>query len=256
MSIVCKSYRKMNISRIVFVCFALFVTSCQPQADKGKLKSEEVNPDGSVLRRTFKPNGKLFAEIHKKDGKKNGVTKNFYDNGKVQVETNFVNDKKEGDSKFYYEDGKICQHVIYKNDVKNGIEKHYYKNGKLACEIPYLDGEVQPGLKEYSSEGVLIRNSPTIVVTPINKMVTENKYILRLSLSNQSHAVSFARIYSGEEKKSKLAIQAQNGIGDLTFVVSPGKGYREQVILEASFETAYGNPYVTRTTYNLSIVNR
>ena len=245
----------MKLSRILFVCIAIIMYSCQPQADKDKLKSEEVNPDGSVLKRTFKPNGKLFAEIHKKDGRKNGVTKDFYANGKVQVETNFVNDRKEGDSKFYYEDGKICQYVIYKNDVKHGVEKHYYKNGKLACEIPYLNGEVEPGLKEYSSEGTLIVNNPTIVVTPINKMASENKYILRLTLSNKSHAVSFARVYFKEDTKSKQEIMTQDGIGNLTFVVIPGKGYREKVILEASFETAYGNPFVTRTTYNLSISN-
>lgn len=246
----------MKVGRVLFVCIALAVCSCQPKTDKDKLKSEEVNPDGSILKRTFKPDGKLFAEIQKKDGKKNGVTKNYYANGKVQVETNFVNDRKEGDSKFYYEDGKICQHVIYKNDVKDGIEKHYYKSGKLACEIPYLNGELEPGLKEYSSEGKLIENNPTIVVTPINKMTSENKYILRLTLSNKSHAVAFSRVYFQKGKKSKLEIETQHGVGDLTFVVGPGKGFREKVILEASFETVYGNPYLTRTTYNLSIENR
>lgn len=246
----------MKLSRILFVCMALMVMSCQPKTDKEKLKSEEVNPDGSILKRTFKPDGKLFAEIQKKDGKKNGVTKNFYANGKVQVETNFVNDRKDGDSKLYYEDGKICQHVIYKNDVKQGIEKHYYKNGNLACEIPYLDGEVEPGLKEYSNAGVLIANNPTIIVTPINKMVSENKYILRLSLSNKSHAVAFSRVFLEKEKKSRQDIETQGGIGDLTFVVGPGKSLKEKVILEASSETVYGNPFVTRTTYNLSVINR
>lgn len=246
----------MKISRILFVCFALAMMSCQPQTDRDKLKSEEVNPDGSILKRTFKPDGKLFAEIMKKDNKKNGVTKNFYTNGKVQVETSFVNDSKEGDSKFYYEDGKLCQHVIYKNNVKNGIEKHYYKNGKLACEIPYLNGEPEPGLKEYNSGGVLIGNMPTIVVTPINKMAYESKYILQLSLSNKSHAVAFARVNFEKDKKISQEIETHQGVGELTFVVRPGNGYREKVILEASYLTAYSNPYVTRTTYNLSIDNR
>jgi len=246
----------MKLSRILFVCIALIIYSCQPQTDRDKLKSEEVNPDGSVLKRTFKPDGKLFAEIHKKDGRKNGVTTNYYANGKVQVATNFVNDRKEGDSKFYYEDGKICQHVIYKNDVKHGVEKHYYKSGKLACEIPYLDGEVEPGLKEYSSEGVLIGNNPTIVVTPVNKMASENRYILRLTLSNKSHAVSFARVYFENGNKSRREISTQHGIGDLVFVVNPGSGLWDKVLLEASFETVYGNPFVTRTTYDLSIDNR
>lgn len=246
----------MKLIRILFVCIAFVMISCQPKTDRDKLKSEEVNPDGSILKRTFKPDGKLFAEIQKKDGKKNGVTKNYYANGKVQVETSFVNDSKEGDSKFYYEDGKICQHVIYKNNVKHGIEKHYYKDGKLACEIPYLNGEVEPGLKEYNSEGVLIKKYPTIVITPVNNMASGNKYILRLSLSNKTRAVAFARVKFENGRKISQDIETIKGIGDLTFVVRSGRGYREEVILEASFETVYGNPYVTRTTYNLSVDNR
>lgn len=246
----------MKLNRILFIFMALAFTSCQPKTDRDNLKSEEINPDGSILRRTFKPDGKLFAEIQKKDGKKNGVTKNFYANGKVQVETNFVNDSKEDDSKLYYEDGKICQHVIYKNNVKHGVEKHYYKNGKLACEIPYLNGEVEPGLKEYNSEGDYVKDYPTIVVTPINKMTSENKYILRLSLSNKSRAVKFARVKFENGKKSRQEIETKKGIGDLTFVIGAGRGYREEVIIEASYETVYGNPFVTRTTYNLSIDHR
>jgi hypothetical protein len=247
----------MKISHVFFICITTVLISCQNKQSQDSLAPETVNPDGSVTKRTFKADGKLFAEITKKDGKKNGITKNFYDNGKVSVQTNYKDDKKEGESIWYYTDGKICQRTIYKNDEKDGIDKHYYKNGKLAAEIPYKNGKAEPGLKEYSKEGMQINaNSPTIVVRTIDQMSTQNKYVLQLSLSNKSENVSFARVYMEKGVKSFSEIPTLKGVGNLIISVKPGQGIHESVILEGSFETAYGNPYVTRTIYNLAIKNQ
>ncbi|MEI6749319.1 MAG: toxin-antitoxin system YwqK family antitoxin [Bacteroidales bacterium] len=245
----------MKISKVLFLCVVSILLSCQNQSSKDSMAGEIVNPDGSVTKRTFKANGKLFAEITKKDGKKNGLTKNFYDNGKVSVQTNYKDDKKDGESIWYYTDGKVCQHTIYKNDVKDGIDRHYYKNGKLAAEIPFKNGEVEPGLKEYSREGKPINNIPTIVVRVINNVSTQNKYILQLTLSNKSENVSFSRVYIEKEKKSIIEIPTFKGVGNAIFPVKPGTGINEDVILEASFETAYGNPFVARTVYKLVVRN-
>ena len=243
----------MKLSRIFFVCIAFVMVSCQPKTDQQKLKSLEVLPDSTVIKRIFKPDGKLFAEILRKKGMKNGLSKNFYENGEVEIETNYVNDRKEGETKLYYPGGKICKRLIYKNDLRNGIEEHYYKNGKIACQIPYLNGEVEPGLLEYNSDGVLFMNNPSIVVTPIDKIATKNKYILQLTLSNHSKSVAFKRVYFKNEKKTTEEIKTQDGIGNLSFDVNPGKVLYGKIILEASYETIYGNLYVTRTTYNLVI---
>lgn len=246
----------MKISRILCLSIATLLISCQNQSSSDSLAPETVNPDGSVTKRTFKADGKLFAEITKKDGKKNGLTKNFYGNGKVNVQTNYKDDKKEGESIWFYTDGKVCQRTFYKNDLMDGTVTHYYKNGKLAAEIPYKNGEVEPGLKEYSREGKLITNtSPTIVIRTIDQMSTQNKYVLQLSLSNKSEHVSFSRVYFVKGIKSYQEIPTYKGVGNLVFTMNPGRSVQEEVILEGSFETAYGNPYVTRKTYNLSIRN-
>jgi hypothetical protein len=245
----------MKISRVLFTCIVAVLFSCQNRS-QDSLAGETANPDGTVTMRTFKADGKLFAEITKRNGKKDGLTKNFYGNGKVSVQTNYKDDMKEGESVWYYTDGKVCQRTIYKNDVKDGIDRHYYKNGKLAAEIPYKNGEVEPGLKEYSREGLLItNNSPTILVRPIDQMATQNKYVLQLRLSSKSEHVSFARVYFEKDKKSYQEIPTFKGVGNLVFTMYQGRSMNEKVILEGSFETAYGNPYVTRLTYNLSIRN-
>jgi hypothetical protein len=246
----------MKINNILCLCIAIMLFSCQNQSPQNSLAGETVNPDGSVTKRTFTADGKLFAEIIKKDGKKNGLTKNFYGNSKVSVQTNYKDDKKEGESIWYYTDGKVCQRTIYKNDVKDGIDRHYYKNGKPAAEIPYKNGEVEPGLREYSNEGILItNNSPSILVRPIDQMATQNKYVLQLRLSNKSEHVVFSRVYFEKDKKSYQEIPTFKGVGNLVFNMYQGRSVQEKVILEASFETAYGNPYVTRLTYNLAIRN-
>jgi hypothetical protein len=247
----------MKISYVLFICIATVLISCQNKPSQDSLAPETINPDGSVTKRTFKADGKLFAEITKKDGKKNGITKNFYDNGKVSVQTNYKDDKKEGESIWYYTDGKICQRTLYKNDEKEGIDKHYYKNGKLAAEIPYKNGKVEPGMKEYSKEGRQINaNSPTIEIRTIDQMSTQNKYILQLSLSNKSENVSFSRVYMEQAGKSFSEIPTFKGVGNLIISVKPGQAIHESIILEGSFETAYGNPYVTRTIYKLAIKNQ
>jgi hypothetical protein len=246
----------MKISNLLFICITAILFSCQNNSGNDPLAPETVNPDGSVTKRTFKADGKLFAEITKRDGKKNGLTKNFYDNGKVSVQTNFKDDKKEGESIWYYTDGKVCQRTIYKNDEKDGIDTHYYKNGKVAAEITYRNGNAEPGLKEYSKEGKLISiNSPTIVVRAIDQMSTQNKYVLQLSLSNKSENVSFSKVFYDNDRKSVIEIPVHKGVGNLIIPIKPGQSIRETIILEGSFETAYGNPFVTRTSYRLAISN-
>jgi hypothetical protein len=246
----------MRISHVFCVCIVAILISCQNQQSGDSKAGETANPDGTITKRTFKPDGKLFAEITKRNGKKNGPTKNFYDNGKVSVQTNYKDDLKDGESVWYYTDGKVCQRTNYKNDKKDGIDRFYYKNGKLAAEVPYKYGEVEPGMKEYSRDGKLIsNNSPTIVIRPIDNMSTQNKYILQLSLSNKSENVSFSRVYFEKDKKSIIKIPTNKGIGNVIFPVKPGSVIKDDVILEASFETVYGNPYVTRTTYKLAIRN-
>jgi len=247
----------MKINYVLCLYIATILLSCQNKSSQDLLAPQTVNPDGSVTKRTFKADGKLFAEITKKNGKKNGITKNFYGNGKVSVETTYKDDKKEGESVWYYTDGKVCQRTIYRNDLKDGIDRHYYKNGKLSAEIPYKNGRVDPGLKEYSTEGKLItNNSPTIVVCPINQIASQNKYILQLSLSNKSENVSFSRVFPENENKSDLEISTFKGVGNYIIHVNPGRSVKEELIFEASFETVYGNPFIARTIYKLAIKNQ
>jgi hypothetical protein len=243
----------MKANLILVVSILLSVLSCTSKQENVKLKELEVYPDGSVLQRKFTKQGILFAEILRKNGKKNGVSRNFYEDGKIKIETNFIENSKEGESKLYYPEGGVCQLNVFKNDVLNGVTKYFYKNGSLSCEIPYLNGEAEPGLKEYSKEGKVISESPEIIVTPIDKTTSSNKYILRLSLSNKSQNVSFARVYFEKKKKTKVEIRTKNGVGELSFNISPDVAYRENVIVEASYKTKYGNPYVARSTYTLLI---
>lgn len=55
--------------------------------------------------------------------------------------TPYKNGKKDGVRKEYYENGNLKQETSYKDDEKDGIEKYYSKNGNLIATMTYKKGE-------------------------------------------------------------------------------------------------------------------
>lgn len=100
------------------------------------------------------PNGRILSEENYKDGKLNGVLKNFYPNGKTTLEAEYKNGLKNGYSKIYTEDGILIEDLNYLNGKLEGQGKYYdlkgnlkekgiYKNGKRFGKWEYyIDGEI------------------------------------------------------------------------------------------------------------------
>lgn len=73
--------------------------------------------------------GRPKSQLHYKDGKLDGMQKEFYDNGKLQQETEF------------------------EAGVQNGVYRYYSDDGILRMEYTYKDGEkVSGGIIEVSEE--------------------------------------------------------------------------------------------------------
>ena len=79
-------------------------------------------------------NGILLIESVIKNGKKNGLHKEWYENGQIIVETNFKNGKEYGLYKMWYDNGQIMFEWNYKNGVQNGVSKHWDEDGRLLSE--------------------------------------------------------------------------------------------------------------------------
>ncbi len=248
---------------LYYVSVLALCISCSQDVKKkpraGTKKKDEHVKDG--ITRLYYSDGKLRAEISMKGGLRNGLATDYYTNGQKHLVINYVNNKNEGLVTKYYDNGRVDEETMYKDGKMHGLKKSYRKDGSLSAEVTYHNGLPCAGLKEYSPDGKLRKDLPKIVVEGIDKMLTENKYILRLRMSDNSTNVTFYRgkltggclddnnvreIYRGKTK----------GVAELDFYIGPGMFVMEEIPLIAKVKTPRGNYYVTQINHNLAIEYR
>jgi hypothetical protein len=79
-------------------------------------------------------NGQLKSEGLYKDGKGEGLVKEYYENGQLKREGVYKSGMEEGAFKDYYENGKLKSETEYKRGVKSGPFKVYDEAGQLKNE--------------------------------------------------------------------------------------------------------------------------
>jgi antitoxin component YwqK of YwqJK toxin-antitoxin module len=112
------------------------------------------------------PNGKVKWERSYKDGKLDGVSKEFDEAGTLREEENYNNGKKNGIYRSYYSDGTLRVEGNYKDGLKDGAETTHlrwenkktvstYQNGKAINTKRYDEkGRLRDEmLFEYAAEG-------------------------------------------------------------------------------------------------------
>jgi hypothetical protein len=245
-----------------YFLFAVLMVSCviEPREEKETAKKEKVTKDGLV--KDYFSNGKLRAEINFVKGKRHGKAKEYYKkNGKLFQEIDYADDIKHGIARKYYEDGKLFQETPYDSGLIHGIQKKYHSNGNLAAEIPYDFNNPCMGLKEYATNGKPRPSYPTIVITPVDNILKNGEYKLRISMSNHAKHVEYYRgellskkclsnfmgnIFEGDEK----------GVGEVVYNVPRGSFIMEGINIVAKVKTLQGNYYITQRKYNVAAENR
>jgi len=237
--------------------FALVTTGCdsprQAKTAPGDDEAQDVN-------RAYYKDGKLETEIPMRNGKKHGIARSYYPNGKLRLELEYRFGKKEGLSKRYYESGALYQTTEYKQDMFDGIQTKYRENGNKISEQPYHLDLPCLGLKEYLLDGSPRQHYPTIVITPVDELLTKGEYRLMFSTSDKKRKVKY---YRGKlsaagcltEALEPVFFDEDKGVGVITFYLRPGEFYMEELNVIARIETANNNFYVTQRTYHLSIDN-
>lgn len=84
--------------------------------------------------RQWHENGQLSYEAIYKDGKKDGIQRKWYENGQLNYVVNTVNDKLEGELKTYYENGDIASTKYFINNEE--VSKEKYEGGDNKQEEP------------------------------------------------------------------------------------------------------------------------
>jgi hypothetical protein len=222
-------------------------------------KKNKIVQDGLV--KDYFSNGKLRAEINYKKGKRHGKAKQYYKDGKLFQEIDYANDLKHGIARKYYENGKLFQETPYDSGQIHGIQKKYHTNGNLVAEIPYDYDNPCMGLKEYGTDGSPRKSYPTIIVTPVDNILRDGKYILKISMSNHTKNVEYYKgtllsrgclsnfmgnIFESEEK----------GVGEIVYPLPSGSFIMEEINIVAKVKTLQGNYYITQKRYNVAVDNR
>jgi hypothetical protein len=200
--------------------------------------------------------GMVYSEVSYKGEKPHGPSKLYHPNGNLYLEITYRDGVKHGHSRQYYQSGILYLEAEYVNGVMEGVAKKYHKDGKLKAEMPFKDDFPCAGLKEYILNGDPRPHYPEIIITPENKLLTNNEYLLHVSLSERVQAATF---FIGVLDRDCLHDALQdvaadgNDKGTITLTVVPGESINGVINVIARIETLAGNVLVTQQTHRLEI---
>jgi MORN repeat variant len=201
--------------------------------------------------------GKVYSEVSYKGEKPHGPSRLYHPDGKLFLEIMYKDGVKHGTSKQYYQrTGTLYLEAQYVDGIMQGIAKKYHKDGKLKAEMPFRDDFECLGLKEYILNGDPRPHYPEIIITPENRLLTDNQYVLHVSLSERVQSADF---FMGELKNDCLhdALQSVTADGNdkglIIMNVVPGESLRATLNIIARIETIAGNVLVTQQSHRVEI---
>jgi antitoxin component YwqK of YwqJK toxin-antitoxin module len=239
--------------------FLILMTAFSCSIDTGKKKKKTRKEDQLVkdgISRAYYPDGKLRAEIPMKGGRRNGLAIEYYNDGKKHLEINYADGKHEGLTTRYWENGNLYEQTNYSKGEMHGIRKRYRKDGKLASESRFNSGAPCLGLQEFLQDGSAKKKYPTIVIEPVDMLLKEQRYALRLSMSDKSGNVTF---YEGDLDGGcigyleEIPKTTKKGVSELSYYLPEGMFVMKTLNIIARVKTAQGNFFVTQRKYNLAI---
>jgi hypothetical protein len=220
-------------------------------------EAEKTDPYNG-LRKTYRQDGTLLAEVYYKDSIRDGLARNYYKNGKIQLEMTYVNGVRQGIATSFYENGELYMTTPYVDGQINGIQKKFYKGNILMAEIPFKNSEQEEGMREFSKEGKVLSREAKIIFTLVDNTAFENNFQLIMKLSDNSPHAKFNRYYPAKDGNEAYAypLTTENGKAVETFFLLPGTSKMEKIHIIAERQTRLGNKQIFKSSYNLGIENK
>lgn len=233
---------------ILWIVFLVLLTGCAQETRD----SEEIH-----VVTIHRADGMVYSEVSYKGEKPHGPSRIYHPDGKLFLEIMYRDGVKHGSSKQYYQKtGLLYLEAKYVNGVMQGVAKKYHKDGKLKAEMPFRDDFPCAGLKEYILNGDPRPHYPEIIITPENKLLTSNEYLLHISLSERVQgATYFTGVLNSDCLHDALQDVPPDGKenGTITLNVVPGESVKGIINVIARIETIAGNILVTQQTHRLEI---
>jgi antitoxin component YwqK of YwqJK toxin-antitoxin module len=147
---------------------------------------KEFDKEGNIINsRIFNNDGELVSMgIIDKEGKMEGLWKEFYKEGKTKSEGLYKNNLREGKWNFYFNDGRVEQTGSYKNGKENGLWKWFYNTGEISKEEEFYEGKRDGSYTEYDKLGNILMSGSYIEDEKegewnlkINDFIAKGKYV-------------------------------------------------------------------------------
>jgi len=117
----------------------------------------EFDEEGNVIKsQTYKKGGLISEGVVGTDGKRRGEYKEFYADSTIRAEGLFIDGLRSGEWKFYYHNGQLQEIGSYKEGEPEGTWIWYYDNGQKQIEEQFFKGTHNGPYKEYDDKGNLI----------------------------------------------------------------------------------------------------
>ncbi|MCR5658704.1 MAG: hypothetical protein K6G25_05210 [Bacteroidales bacterium] len=114
----------------------------------------EFDEEGNVINsQTYQKDVLVGQGIVDTDGKRRGLFKEFYPDNNLRAEGLFVDGKRSGEWKFYYQNGMVQEVGNYTEGQPDGIWMWYYDNGQKQIEEQFFKGTRNGPYNEYDSKG-------------------------------------------------------------------------------------------------------
>lgn len=237
---------------------AIFIfTSCEfTAADTAEKPKKEPVRNGKVVVENKRSN--TTTEANFKDGKMDGLNKQFYSDGKVWKESMYKEGKLHGTAKVYDQQGRLEREVNYENGTKHGKYLRYFKSGKPSLEIEYDHGRPLPGYIERNYKGEE-KDDPKILFERIDKMAAEQVYEIKVRLSEPHKNTHFyamddpAKYQSDELPRYRIYSEGNEGV--LQIKVPPGYFYANEVHFFVQYDLGKGIEVVKHQPLNIAVEN-
>ena len=218
-------------SRIIFLCFIFFISSCksilqkqeqfafpdnqnakeysldQVFFDKNKnilLDTKTKQPiDGIVV---IREQDVITSKINYKNGVQEGSTYTYYKNGKTKTKINISKGITNGLAYDYFESGSIKKVANFKNGTLDGTTRFYDQNGNLNGEMDFKNGKKDGFSRVYYVSGSLKAqfSNKNGLTDGLMEMYLENGSLCYQILYINDKIVSGKHVYGREFTNAEL----------------------------------------------------
>lgn len=123
--------------------------------EQGKIIYQTDETNGEIKIKTFYENAALKREGSSKNGKREGVWKNYSPAGVIVAIENWKDDMQVGEQKYFYQSGSVKSAYVCDSYRIHGKYTAYHPNGISKSELIYDKGQVNGEIKIYYSNGQL-----------------------------------------------------------------------------------------------------